>query len=249
MISAETVARASADGYTLLLATGTHTISPNFFKLSYDMTRDFAPVTLLGTIPFVLTVHPSVPVKSVDDLIKLARARPGELEEMPCAAAASERIQASVRPAIGMPRKASGTPKSSSKARAIARPPAPPVSTRVPSMSKRISVDKAQRSAFAAHLAGSGSFRRWFFLEADTLPFVELVEAAFDRAAMKEPLLPALVADESEPSVPNEPLDSTGRHPSLPGRVGAQRDPNFTFRSSGAFVQSGRKTDEHGSSS
>ena len=58
MISAETVARASPDGYTLLLATGTHTINPNFFKLSYDMTRDFAPVTLLGTIPFVLSVHP-----------------------------------------------------------------------------------------------------------------------------------------------------------------------------------------------
>src|SRR5438105_3661423 len=73
MLSAETVARASADGYTLLLATGTHTISPNFFKLSYDMTRDFAPVTLLGTIPFALAVQPSLPVKSVDDLIRIAR--------------------------------------------------------------------------------------------------------------------------------------------------------------------------------
>jgi tripartite-type tricarboxylate transporter receptor subunit TctC len=79
MLSAETVARASADGYTLLLATGTHTINPNFFKLSYDMVRDFAPVTLLGTIPFVLTVHPSVPVRTVDELLKLARAKPGDL--------------------------------------------------------------------------------------------------------------------------------------------------------------------------
>src|SRR3954462_9922812 len=79
MISAETVARTSPDGYTLLLATGTHTISPNFFKLSYDMTRDFAPVTLLGTIPFVLSVHPAVPAATVDELVKLARARPGEL--------------------------------------------------------------------------------------------------------------------------------------------------------------------------
>src|SRR3954471_12875171 len=79
MLSAETVARASADGYTLLLATGTHTTSPNFFKLSYDMTRDFAPVTLLGTIPFVLSVHPAVPAATVDELVKLARARPGEL--------------------------------------------------------------------------------------------------------------------------------------------------------------------------
>ena len=79
MISAETVARASPDGYTLLLATGTHTINPNFFKLSYDMTRDFAPVTLLGTIPFVLSVHPAVPATTVDELVKLARAKPGEL--------------------------------------------------------------------------------------------------------------------------------------------------------------------------
>ena len=44
MISGETVARATPDGYTLLLATGTHTINPNFFKLSYDMERDFAGI-------------------------------------------------------------------------------------------------------------------------------------------------------------------------------------------------------------
>src|SRR3954468_8598485 len=79
ILSGETVARASPDGYTLLLATTTHTMNPNFFKLTYDLMRDFAPVTLLGKISFVLSVHPSLPVKSVDDLIKLARARPGEL--------------------------------------------------------------------------------------------------------------------------------------------------------------------------
>ena len=79
MLSAEVVARAAPDGYTLLLATGTHTISPNFFKLPYDMVRDFAPVTLIATIPFVLTVHPSLPVKTVADLVKLAKVRPGEL--------------------------------------------------------------------------------------------------------------------------------------------------------------------------
>ncbi len=50
MMSAETVSRATPDGYTLLLATGTHTISPNYFKLSYDMQRDFTAVSLLGTI-------------------------------------------------------------------------------------------------------------------------------------------------------------------------------------------------------
>ena len=79
MLSAEVVARAAPDGYTLLLATGTHTINPNFFKLSYDMVRDFTPVTLIATIPFVLTVHPSLPVKTVSELIALAKARPAEL--------------------------------------------------------------------------------------------------------------------------------------------------------------------------
>ena len=79
MLSAEVVARAAPDGYTLLLASGTHTISPNFFKLSYDMVRDFTPVTLIATIPFVLTVHPSLPVKTVGELIALAKARPAEL--------------------------------------------------------------------------------------------------------------------------------------------------------------------------
>ena len=79
ILSGETVARASPDGYTLLLATTTHTMNPNFFKLTYDLMRDFAPVTLLGTISFVLSVHPSLPVKSVDDLVRLARAKPGEL--------------------------------------------------------------------------------------------------------------------------------------------------------------------------
>lgn len=79
MLSAELVAKAPPDGHTILLATGTHTINPNFYKLTYDMPGDFAPVTLLGTIPFVLSVHPSLPVKSVDQLVRLARARPGEL--------------------------------------------------------------------------------------------------------------------------------------------------------------------------
>jgi tripartite-type tricarboxylate transporter receptor subunit TctC len=79
MMSAEVVARASPDGYTLLLATGTHTISPNFFKLSYDMVKNFAPVSLLGTIPFVLSLNPAVPATSVDELVKLAKAKPGEL--------------------------------------------------------------------------------------------------------------------------------------------------------------------------
>jgi tripartite-type tricarboxylate transporter receptor subunit TctC len=79
MLSADLVSRATPDGYTLLLATGTHTISPNYFKMSYDMQRDFAPVSLLGTITFILSVHPSLPVKSVEELLALAKAKPGEI--------------------------------------------------------------------------------------------------------------------------------------------------------------------------
>ena len=79
MMSAELVSRATPDGYTLLLATGTHTISPNYFKMSYHMERDFAPVSLLGTITFVLCAHPALPVKSVEELLALAKAKPGEI--------------------------------------------------------------------------------------------------------------------------------------------------------------------------
>ena len=78
-ISAEAVARAAPDGYTLLLATGTHTINPSMYKVSYDMVRDFAPVTLLASTPFILAVHPSVPANSVGELIRLAKSKPGAL--------------------------------------------------------------------------------------------------------------------------------------------------------------------------
>ena len=79
MIAAELVARAPADGYTLLMATSTHTMTPNFYKISYDMVRDFAPVTQMVSTPFVLSVHPSLPVRSVKELIALAKQRPGAL--------------------------------------------------------------------------------------------------------------------------------------------------------------------------
>src|SRR6202008_335585 len=58
-----------------------------------------------------------------------------------------------------------------------------------------------------------------FLLEVNALAFVELIEAALHRAPMEEPLLPAVVADEAEAPVPNEPLDRAGRHPSLLGRT------------------------------
>jgi tripartite-type tricarboxylate transporter receptor subunit TctC len=81
IIGCELVAKAPADGYTLLLGTtGTHTTNPAVFaKLSYDPVRDFATVSLAAESPFVLLVHPSLPPRSVKELIAFARTRPGQL--------------------------------------------------------------------------------------------------------------------------------------------------------------------------
>lgn len=79
IIAADTAAKAAPDGYTLLLTTGAYTVNAVYYtKLPYELTRDFAPVSLLASIQFLLVVHPSVPVKSVEELIQLARAKPGQ---------------------------------------------------------------------------------------------------------------------------------------------------------------------------
>jgi tripartite-type tricarboxylate transporter receptor subunit TctC len=79
-IGAEAVARAAADGYTLLIIAPSFTINPFArSKLPYDTFKDFAGVTRLVTNAIVIAVHPSLPVRSVRELIALARARPGEL--------------------------------------------------------------------------------------------------------------------------------------------------------------------------
>ena len=81
IIGCEAVARAAPDGYTLLMGTtGTHTTNPAVFaKLPYDPVKDFAPVSLVAEAPFVLVVHPSVPAKSLRELIALAKAHPDSL--------------------------------------------------------------------------------------------------------------------------------------------------------------------------
>ena len=81
IIGCEAVARSAPDGYTLLMGTtGTHTTNPAVFsKLPYDPIKDFAPVSLVAESPFVLLVHPSLPVKNVKELIQFAKSRPGEL--------------------------------------------------------------------------------------------------------------------------------------------------------------------------
>jgi len=80
-IAAEHVARSPADGYTLMIVTSQFAIGSALFeKLTYDPVKDFAPVALMASTPFVLVVHPSVPAKSVKELIAVAKARPGQLQ-------------------------------------------------------------------------------------------------------------------------------------------------------------------------
>ena len=81
-IASEHVAKSKPDGYTLYINTvGTHAINPAIYaKLAFDPLRDFTPITNLVNLPSVLLVHPSVPVKSVKELIALAKKRPGDLQ-------------------------------------------------------------------------------------------------------------------------------------------------------------------------
>jgi tripartite-type tricarboxylate transporter receptor subunit TctC len=79
-VGSEYVARAPADGYTLLVATnGPQAIAPNVFKLNYDNQKDLAPVVMVANVPYMMVVHPSLPVKNVREFIALAKSRPGEL--------------------------------------------------------------------------------------------------------------------------------------------------------------------------
>ena len=79
-IATASVAHAEPDGYTLLMITDSHAVNPLFYKnLSYDSVKDFAPIGLIGKSPMVLTVHVSVPARTVKELIASARADPGSL--------------------------------------------------------------------------------------------------------------------------------------------------------------------------
>jgi tripartite-type tricarboxylate transporter receptor subunit TctC len=80
-IGSDIVAKADPDGYTLLLGTvGTHAINASLYKkMPYDTVKDFAPVTLVASVPNIVVVNPSVPVKSIKELLALAKSKPGQL--------------------------------------------------------------------------------------------------------------------------------------------------------------------------
>ena len=78
-IATEIVAKSPADGYTLVMVSNAHTITPFQRKLAYDPVKDFAPVTLVGSNPQLLLLHPSLPVKNLKELTALAKSRPNEM--------------------------------------------------------------------------------------------------------------------------------------------------------------------------
>jgi tripartite-type tricarboxylate transporter receptor subunit TctC len=80
IIGIELVAKSQPDGYTLMMAGGSFgTVSSLYSKLSFDTTRDFAPIALFATSPYVFVVHPSVPVTSMTEFIAYAKSRPGQV--------------------------------------------------------------------------------------------------------------------------------------------------------------------------
>jgi tripartite-type tricarboxylate transporter receptor subunit TctC len=79
VIGADAVAKAAPDGYTMGLVTSTFAMTPTLQKPPYDPVRDFAPVILLAAVPNILVIHPGLPAHTLQELVALARARPGEL--------------------------------------------------------------------------------------------------------------------------------------------------------------------------
>ena len=77
-LGAEIAAKAPADGYTLLQITQSHTFNTSYFKkLAFDLVQDFIPITLTDISPMIVVVHPSYPAKTVADLVRVAKAKPG----------------------------------------------------------------------------------------------------------------------------------------------------------------------------
>ncbi len=80
IIGTELVARAPADGYTLLFVSSPHSVNPSMYaKLPYDTLRDFVPVSMIASSPYFLVVHPSLPVRNVRELITLAKKQPDQI--------------------------------------------------------------------------------------------------------------------------------------------------------------------------
>jgi tripartite-type tricarboxylate transporter receptor subunit TctC len=93
-IAMETAARAAPDGYTLLLGTTNLTVLPSMTKVAYDPVRDFVPISLMATSANLLLIHPSVEASSLQQLLALARAKPGQLNYASGSVASSTQLAA-----------------------------------------------------------------------------------------------------------------------------------------------------------
>ncbi|HSU76691.1 MAG TPA: tripartite tricarboxylate transporter substrate binding protein [Burkholderiales bacterium] len=78
-LGTEAVAKAAPDGYTLLFTLSSHTINPLLYKLDYDVEHDFAPVSLIVSVPQLIAAYPGAPIHSMTDVVKMAKAQPGRL--------------------------------------------------------------------------------------------------------------------------------------------------------------------------
>ena len=78
-LGTEQVAHAAPDGYTFLFTLSSHTINPQLYKLNFDTERDFAPVTLIVSVPQLIAAQPGSPIQSLQDVIKMSKAKPGSL--------------------------------------------------------------------------------------------------------------------------------------------------------------------------
>ena len=78
-VGTEVAAKAAPDGYTFLFTLSSHTINPLLYKLAYDVERDFAPVTLIVSVPQLIAANPASPLRSMQDVVATAKAHPGKL--------------------------------------------------------------------------------------------------------------------------------------------------------------------------
>ena len=97
IVGTEVAARSVPDGYTIVLIPSGHAVNASLYKkLPFDSLRDFSPITLAGSSPLVLAVHPSLPANNVRELIALARARPGQLTYVSAGVGASGHLGAAL---------------------------------------------------------------------------------------------------------------------------------------------------------
>ena len=78
-LGTEVALKSPADGYTLLLTSGSYTVAPSLYNLRYDPLKDMTPIIQLDDGPFILVTHPSLPVRNIKEFVALAKARPGEI--------------------------------------------------------------------------------------------------------------------------------------------------------------------------